>query len=384
MFTIHVYLDNGATTVVSEKVVKIMKEYLLKDYGNSSSIHRLGGTAKEALERSREVIANHISAQPDEIIFTSGGTESNNFVIKGIAFAHKKGHIITSKIEHDCILNSCKWLEKRGFEVTYLDVDAEGFVRPEDVRTAIRSETILVSIMHANNEIGTIEPIEEIGKVCQEQEVFFHTDACQTFTKTELDVNKHNIDLATINSHKIHGPKGVGALYKKEGIKIIPLFHGGGHENNLRSGTVNIPGIVGFSKAVSLGHTKEQLDTMTKLSDYLIKELLGLNGTRLNGSTGNQRLCNNVNITFSGLEGESIVMRLSHEGVCVSTGSACSSYTSAPSHVLSAIGVPPEIIHGSIRYTLSKYTTKEEIDYAIHQTKKIILDLSKISPLSHR
>jgi cysteine desulfurase len=379
-----VYLDNAATTTISTEVHRSMIDYYSKNFGNSSSIHEVGRIAKEALEKSRETIAKKISSRPSEIVFTSGGTESNNLTIKGIALAHKKGHIITSKIEHDCILNSCRWLEKKGFQVTYLDVDEEGFVNPNNVANTIQNDTLLVSIMHANNEIGTIEPIAEIGKICREKGLLFHTDACQSFTKTDLDVVKQNIDLATINSHKIHGPKGVGALYIKEGTKITPLLHGGGHENNLRSGTVNVSGIVGFAKAVELGHFNEEIDRMRKLRDLLIDKLLNIRGTRLNGPTGSRRLCNNVNVTFSGLEGESLLMRLDNEGIYVSTGSACSSYTQDPSHVLSAIGVLPEIIHGSIRFSLSKYTTKEQISYTVQKTKQIVSDLSMISPLVKR
>ncbi len=375
-----IYLDNGASTKVEPKVVEAMLPYFTEKYGNASSLHSLGRDAKKVLEDSRKIIAKSINAKPEEIIFTSGGTESNNLAIKGIAFANKeKNHIITTKIEHDCVLESCKWLETQGFKVTYLDVDKEGFVNPEDLEKAINEKTILVSIIHGNNEIGTIQDLAELGEVCKKHNVLFHTDACQSYTKTELDVEKFNLDLLTLNSHKIHGPKGVGTLYIKKGTKIIPWQHGGGHEFNLRSGTENIPGIVGFAEAVKLGE-KKHVEYMTKLRDKLIKGVLKIPNTRLNGPK-EKRLCNNANFSFKRIEGESITGHLDLEGVSASTGSACSSKTLEPSHVLLAIGLTREEAHGSLRLTLSRFTKEEDVDYTIEKLPKIIKKLRSISPL---
>ena len=278
-----IYLDNAATTKVDEKVVEVMLPYFSEKYGNASSQHLVGQEAKRALEESRHVIAKSIGAKDDEIIFTSGGTESNNFVLKGLFFENKdkgKNHIITTKIEHDCILNTCKWLEQLGAKVTYLDVDEKGFVNPADVKNAITSETLVVSVIHGNNEIGTIQDLETIGKICRGGEVYFHTDACQSYTKTEINVKKQNLDFVTLNAHKIHGPKGVGALYIRKSLEIDPLSHGGGHESGLRSGTENIPGIVGFAKAVKIASNSD-VKKMEKLRDKLIKEILEISGTKL-------------------------------------------------------------------------------------------------------
>jgi len=377
-----VYLDNGSTTKVDEEVLKTMLPYFSEKYGNAMSLHQIGQEAKEALENSREIIAKKLNAKPEEIIFTSGGTESNNLAIQEIAYTNReKGkHIITTKIDHDCVLNACKFLEKDGFNVTYLNVDKDGFVNPEDVAKEIRKDTILVSIIHGNNETGTIQPIEEIAKICREKSVYFHTDACQSFTKTEIDVKKQNLDLITINSHKIHGPKGVGALYIKKGTNIHPLLHGGGHEFGLRSGTENISGIVGFAKAVEVAKEKH-IKHMTKLRDKLINGILKeIPHTRLNGPK-EKRLCNNANISFEFIEGESLLMRLDDKGIEVSTGSACSSKSLDPSHVLLAIGLKHEIAHGSIRFSLSKYTTEEEIDYTIKILKEEVKALREMSPL---
>jgi cysteine desulfurase len=375
-----VYLDNAASTKVDAEVAKAMAPYFTEKYGNASSLHQLGVEAKEALESSREAIAKKLKCSPDEIIFTSGGTESNNLALKGTAFANREkgNHIITSKIEHECILKSCEWLEKQGFKVTYLDVDEEGFVNPKDVAENIGKETILVSIIHANNEIGTIEPIEEISKICREKGVYFHTDACQSFTKVPLDTR--NFDLVTINSHKIHGPKGVGALYIRKGTKIDSMMHGGGHEFNMRSGTENVAGIVGFAKAVEIAK-EEHVKRMATLRDMLIDGILSSIGdVRLNGPR-KKRLCNNVNMAFSFIEGESLMAYLDGEGIMVSTGSACSSKSLEPSHVLMAIGLKPEIAHGSLRMSLSKYTTKEEIEYTIGRLGAVVKKLRDISPL---
>lgn len=375
-----IYIDTAASGKTDEKVVEAMLPYFTEKYANASSMHEMGQEARRAVEDARAVIAKSINAKPEEIYFTSGGTEGNNTVVKGLAFKKEKGHIIVLKIEHDCILNAAMWLEKRGFEVTYLGVDEKGFVKTEELEKAIRKDTILVSVMHANNEIGTIQNLKKIGEICRKHKVLFHTDACQSYMKTDIDVEKMNIDMMTINAHKIHGPKGVGALFIKKGIKIEPLLHGGGHEKGLRSGTENVPGIVGFAKAVQLMNKKEN-QTIVKLRDKLIKELLKIERTRLNGPEGKNRLCNNINVTFERLEGESILMRLNDEGIYVSTGSACSSQSLEPSHVLKAIGLPHEIIHGSIRFSLSRYNTEEEIDYVIEKTKSVIKELRKFSPI---
>jgi len=379
-----IYLDNGATTKVDEQVIKVMLPYFTEKYGNASSTHTLGQEAKNALEKSRKIIAASIGAKGDEIIFTSGGTESNNLAIKGIALANKErgNHIITTKIEHKCILNSCKWLEKQGFNVTYLDVDKEGFVSLENLEKAITNKTILVSIIHGQNEIGTIQNLESLGKICKKHNVYFHTDACQSYTKTNIDVNKQNLDLVTLNAHKIHGPKGVGALFIKKGTKIICLQDGGEHEFGLRAGTENISGIIGFAEAVKIASNPKHIIHMTQLRDKLINEILKLPNAKLNGSKGNKRLCNNANFSFKGIEGEAIGGYLDENNICSSTGSACSARTLEPSHVLMALGLSHEEANGSLRLTLSRFTTEKEIDYVLEMLPKIIEKLRKISPFS--
>ncbi len=372
-----VYLDNAATTPVDKKVVEAMLPYFTEKYGNASSVHQLGLEARRELEQSRDVIAREIGAKSEEIIFTSGGTESNNFALKGLFFANPdKKHIITTKIEHDCVLNSCKWLEKKGAKVTYLDVDSEGFVNLEQLKKAITPETLVVSIIHGNNEIGTLQPIEEIGEICREKNVLFHTDACQSFTKVPINVKKQNLDLVTLNAHKIHGPKGIGALYIRQGIKIDPLMHGGGHERGVRSGTENVPGIIGFAKAVKLAGDAKY---MAKLRDKLIEGILKIPNTKLNGP-GEKRLCNNINICFGNIEGESIGGYLDAYGICSSTGSACSSKSLEPSHVLMAIGRTHLEANSSIRLSLGKQTTEEDIDKVLEVLPKIVEKLRKISP----
>jgi cysteine desulfurase len=376
-----VYLDNAATTITAPEVVEAMMPYFDVNYGNASSLHEMGVEAKRALERSRESVAKRIGASPDEIIFTSGGTESNNLALKGTAFFRRgeKNHIITSRVEHECVLNSCKWLRKQGFEVTYLDVDGYGFVDTDQLEKSITGKTAMVSIIHGNNEIGTVNDIEEIAKICHEKGTIFHTDACQSFTKTELDVKKQDLDLVTINSHKIHGPKGVGALYIRNKLGIEPWQHGGGHERNLRSGTENIPGIVGFATAAEIAGP-EHVEYMTRLRGKLIKGLLDANPDAwLNGHPV-KRLCNNANIGFKHIEGEGILLYLSQKGIMVSTGSACSSHSLEPDHVLTAIGLRPEDSHGVIRMSLSRYTTEEEIDYAIQGINEVAGRLREMSP----
>lgn len=377
-----IYLDNAATTKVDEKVMKEMMPYFSENYGNASSQHDIGIKAKEALERSRRIIAKSIKAETGEIIFTSGGTEANNLALKGLFFSNypKKNHIITTKIEHDSILNVCKWLEGQGGEVTYLDVDKEGFVDIEDIRKAITDKTFLVSVIHGNNEVGTIQDLESIGKICSEKGVLFHTDACQSYTKVPLNVEKQNLDLVTLNAHKIYGPKGVGALYIKEGIKITCLAHGGGHEKKLRSGTENIPAIVGFAKSVEIANEKD-VKRMSFLRDKLIEGLLKIENVKLNGPTGDKRLCNNVNVSFNNIEGEAIGGYLENEGIYTSTGSACMSNTLQTSHVLKALGLGPLQSNSSLRISISKYTSEEDVDYFLEKITKVVKKLRSISPL---
>jgi len=379
-----VYLDNGATTKVAKEVVEAMKPYFSEEYGNASSLHQFGQEAKRVLAESRQIIAERINAEPNEIIFTSGGSESDNLALKGVAYALKGrgNHIITTEIEHPAVLNSCNFLEKNGFEITYLKVDKDGFIDLEELDNAITPSTILVSIMHANNEVGVIQDLEKIGAICKKHNVIFHTDAVQSFTKKEIDVKKMNLDLASFSGHKIHGPKGVGALYIGKGIKLQKQIHGGHHEFDRRAGTENIPGIVGFAKAAEIASDKH-IKRMTVLRDYLISEIKrNIRNVKLNGPEGNKRLCNNVNISFNYIEGESILFRLDMKGIAVSTGSACSSKSLKPSHVLMALSLKPEIAHGTIRFTLSRYTTKEEIDYTVKNLKKTVEKLRKISPLT--
>ena len=375
-------MDNGATTMVDPKVLKVMIPYFEKHYGNASSTHSFGEKAKEALDDARRVIAKAINAKPEEIIFTSGGTESNNLALKGLAFANKdKNHIITTKIEHKSIINTCKWLEKQGFKISYLSVDKEGFVNPKDLEAAITSKTLLFTVLHGNNEIGTINDLEVLGKVCKENNILFHTDACQSFTKVDIDVEKQHLDLVTLNSHKIHGPKGVGALYLKKGIKIEVWQHGGNHERGLRSGTENIHGIVGFAEAAKIGLNKKHVKQMSELRDKMINEILKIPKSKLNGAKGDKRLCNNINFSFNSIEGEAIGGYLNQKMITSSTGSACSAKTLEPSYVLKAIGLTDEEANGSLRLTISRFTTEKEIDYVIEVLPKVIEKLRKISPL---
>ena len=378
-----VYMDYSATTPVDPRVLEAMKPYFLKKFGNSMSLHSWGIEAKEALEISREKVASLMNANPKDLIFTGSATESDNMVLKGIVYANKdKGkHIIVSAIEHDCIIETAKWLEKQGIEVTYLPVDKYGIVDLNTLKKAIRKDTVLVSIMHANNEIGTIEPIEEIGKLCTEKDVCFHTDATQGYGKIPIDVKRMNIDLLTCNAHKVYGPKGVGALYIREGIEIEPLLHGGGHEFGLRSSTVNVPGIVGFATIADIQKKEMESEAtrLTKLRDRLIKDILKIEDSHLNGHP-TKRLPNNANFWFAYIEGESLIVHLNINGVGASTGSACSSDSLEPSHVLLAIGLKTEQAHGSLRLTMGKYTVKEDVDYVIEILPKIVEKLRKISP----
>ena len=379
-----VYLDYAATTPVDKRVLKEMLPYFSEEFGNSMSLHSFGQASKLALENSRQILADLINAKPNEIIFTGSATESNNTVLKGLAFRSPKGggcHIIISSIEHPCIIESAKWLQKQGFEITKLPVDKFGMVNPEDVKKAIKENTILVSVIHASNEIGTIQPIAEIGKICRNAGVLFHTDASQSFGKEPIDVEKMNIDLLTTSSHKIYGPKGVGLLFIRSGVRIEPLLHGGGQENGVRGSTVNVAGIVGFAKAAEIcgkGMKKENKRQIA-LRSKLIKEILKIKNSHLNGHP-EKRLANNTNFSFDFVEGESLLMQLDMEGIACSTGSACSSFKLEPSHVLLATGLKPEQAHGSLRVSLGRFTTKKDIEKIIKVLPKIVEHIRQISP----
>ena len=381
-----IYLDYAATTPVDPRVVKAMLPYFSEKFGNTMSLHSFGQEAKEALEESRGVIADLMGAKPQEIIFTGSASESNNLALKGVALAkasaNQGGHIIISPIEHACVMESARWLESQGFEITRLKVDKYGLVSPDDVKKAIKKDTILVSIMHANNEIGTIEPIEEIGKICREKGIYFHTDAAQSFGKIPIDVNKMNIDLMTVSSHKMYGPKGAAALFIRKGTKIEPLIHGGGHESGLRSSTVNVAAIVGFAEAARIceREMKKEAKREIKLRDKLIKGVLEkIEGSYLNGHP-RERLPNNINFSFPGIEGESLIMQLDFLGIAASTGSACSSEKLEPSHVLLAIGLKPEQAHGSLRLSLGKWTKEKDINYVLEVLPKVVKRLREIAP----
>ncbi len=379
-----IYLDYAATTPTDPRVVKAMLPYFSKQFGNTMSIHSFGQRVRQAVEDTRMKIAGLVHAEASDIFFTGSATEANNLVIKGIAWANKdKGkHIIISSTEHHCVLNAAEWLGKQGFDITVLPVDKYGLVKPESVEQALRKDTILVSIMHANNEIGTIEPIKEIGKVCRDAGVPFHTDAAQSFGKIPIDVERMNIDMLTASSHKMYGPLGVSALYVRKGIKIEPLLHGGGQEQNLRSSTVNVAGVVGFGKAVEIAkkEMKREARVQTRLRDHLIKNILSkVEDSHLNGHP-KRRLPNNANFWFAYIEGESLIMKMDAAGIAAGTGSACSSLRLEPSHVLLAIGLKPEEAHGSLRMSLGRFTEKSDVDYAIRVLPKIVKNLRNISP----
>ncbi len=380
-----IYLDNAATTKTSPEVVEAMLPYFSEFYGNASTVYEFGGKSKEAISSARETIAAAIGAKENEIYFTAGGSESDNWALKAAAEAYKdKGrHIITSKIEHHAILHTCQWLEQNGYEVTYLDVDEFGVVKLEELKKAIRPDTILISIMFANNEIGTIEPVAEIGKIAREHGVLFHTDAVQAFGQLPINVDQLNIDMLSSSGHKLNGPKGIGFLYIRKGIKIRSFLHGGAQERKRRAGTENVPGIVGFGKAVelALATMKERTDRERELRDYLMERVLKeIPFTRVNGDRSN-RLPNNVNLCFQFVEGESLLIMLDMKGICGSSGSACTSGSLDPSHVLLAIGLPHEIAHGSLRLTLGSDTTKEDIDFTVDAIKEIVGQLREMSPL---
>lgn len=380
-----IYLDNAATTKTAPEVVEAMLPYFSELYGNPSSIYSLAGESKKAVDHAREIIAGALGAQPEEIYFTAGGTESDNWALKAAAeFYKKKGnHIITTKIEHHAILHTCQWLEKQGFEVTYLNVDENGVVKLEELKKAIRPTTILISVMYANNEIGTIQPIKEIGEIAREHGILFHTDAVQAFGQLPIQVDDCHIDMLSASGHKLNGPKGIGFLYIRKGVKIRSFIHGGAQERKRRAGTENVPGIVGLGKAVerAVSTRKERADKEKELRDYLIGRVLKeIPYTRLNGHR-TMRLPNNANFSFQFIEGESLLIMLDMEGICGSSGSACTSGSLDPSHVLLAIGLPHEIAHGSLRLTLSEETTKEELDFVVESLKKIIDRLRSMSPL---
>lgn len=378
-----VYADYAATTPVDERVLAAMNPYFVRNFGNASSIHSFGQEAKNALDNSRHSISDLINAKDNEIIFTSGGSEANNLAIKGIVFANESRHkhIITSAIEHEAVLRPFEWLDRRGIDVTMLPVNKYGLVDPVAVEAAIREDTILVSIMHANNEIGTIEPIADIGKVCNENGVIFHTDAVQSFGKIPIDVDKMNLDLLSASAHKLYGPKGIGCLYVRNGIKIESLIHGGGHEFGMRGSTENIAGIVGFSEAVELRkkEMENEAKNLIKLRDLLIKNILMIENSHLNGHP-KLRLPNNANFCFDFIEGESLVMNLNMQGIAASTGSACSSESPEPSHVLLAIGMKHEEAHGSLRLTLGKDSTSDDVEFIMQIVPDTIKRLRKISP----
>jgi len=378
-----IYMDHSATTPVDPLVVDAMLPYFTESFGNSSSLHSFGQEAAEALYVARSQVADSIGAKAEEIIFTSGGTESDNIALQGVLSreAGKRQHIITSVIEHPAVLNTCSFLESTGHDITYVPVDSEGIVNADDVKNAVRGNTVLISIMHANNEIGTIQPIKEIADIAKDNNIYLHTDAVQSVGKIPVDVNSLGVDMLSISSHKLYGPKGVGALYMREGTRLNPILFGGGHERGMRPGTENIPGIVGFATASSLA--KEHLDTdskhMLRLRDSLIKGVFAtLDDVRLNGHA-TQRLPNNANLSFKYVEGESMLMLLDMAGIAVSTGSACSSRSLHASHVLDSIGLEPDYIHGSVRMTLGKENSMEEIEYLVGALQETVTKLRQIS-----
>lgn len=378
-----IYLDNAATTKVKEEVLEKMLPYFTADYGNPSSVYSFAAKNKVVIEKVREVIANSINAKAKEIYFTAGGSESDNMAIKGIAkaYANKGKHIITSKIEHHAVLHSLRSLEKEGYEVTYINVDENGVVKLDELKKAIREDTILITIMFANNEIGTIQPISQIGEIAKEKGIIFHTDAVQAYTQLPIDVEAQHIDLLSASGHKINGPKGIGYLYIRSGTNIEPLIDGGAQERNRRAGTENVPGIVGMGEAakIAINNMKERTDKEIELRDYLITEVMSkIPYTRLNGDR-HDRLPNNTNFCFQFIEGETLLIMLDMEGICGSSGSACTSGSLEPSHVLKAIGLPDDIAHGSLRLTLSDEITKEDIDYVVAKLQQIISRLREMS-----
>ena len=387
----YIYMDNNDTSAMLPEVMDAMLPYFLDKFGNPASLHKLGLEAEIAVNDARRRLAQHIGAiDDDEIIFTSSATEANNFALYGTAYQHaEKGkHIITSKVEHNAVINPLKKLQKEGFDVTFLPVDNEGFVNPDDIKKAVRKDTILCSIIHGNHEIGTIQDIPAIGKICRDNGVIFHTDAAQSFTKVPLDVVKDNIDLMSVNAHKFHGPKGVGLLYRKRKLKLQKLMEGAPQENNMRPGTENVPGIIGFAKAADIAMAGYEQDTahLRAMRDRLIEKMLEIPHTKLNGPAGERRLPTNVDITFSYIEGEAILMHLSQRGIYVSSGSACSSKALTPSVVLTSIGLMHEQAHGAIRFSLSKLNTMEEVDKVVEamtQVAELLRSMTAFIPEEH-
>ena len=380
-----IYLDYAATAPVLPEVLDAMLPFFISHYGNPSGIHENGRETRKAVEHARRQVAEVLGAENREICFTSGGSESNNLAIQGTAYAlHGKGnHIITSKIEHPSVLNTCRWLEKQGYRVTYLPVDSEGTVSPEDVRDAVGSETILVSIMAANNEIGTLQPVKQIGEICQEKGVVFHTDAVQAAGILKTDVREMYVDLLSLSAHKFHGPKGAGALYIRKGTRLESLIHGGAQEHGLRAGTENVPGIVGLGKAIETAAAEREKNAagLQKLRDLLIGRILSsIPGAKLNGHP-ERRLPNNCNFSFTGIESEALLLRLDLAGISVSGGSACTAGSMEPSHVLQAIGLRDELLKGSIRLTLGRETTREEIEKTAQVLTEIVEDLRRLRGL---
>lgn len=386
-----VFMDNASTTKVDPEVLNTMLPYFTEYYGNPSSIHAFGREARKAVDTARTHVGDLLGAKDDEIIFTAGGTESDNLAIKGVAYLNKdkrttKGpHIITSTIEHPGVLETCRHLETQGFQVKYLPVDKDGIVNPEELQKSISKNTFLITIMFANNEIGTIQPIEEIGKIAHKHDIIFHTDAVQAVAKLPIDVKKQHIDLLALSSHKIYGPKGIGALYIRNGVKVQPIIHGGGHEKGVRSSTLNVPGIVGLGKACDLAEKRMTKDIpyMKTLRDLLIKNTLQIEESHLNGHP-EKRLVNNAHFRFTGIEGESILLGLDEQGIATSTGSACSSQKLQASHVLLAIGLDPVQAHGSLRMSLGRENTKEEVTYVSKIIPQIVEKLRMMSPLWNR
>ena len=380
-----IYLDNAATTKTAPEVVEAMLPYFSENYGNPSSVYSFASKNKDAVTEQREIIARALGAKSNEIYFTAGGTESDNWALKATAeaYASRGKHIITTKIEHHAILHTGEYLEGRGFEVTYLDVDDKGLVRPEDVEAAIRPDTILISVMFANNEIGTIEPIKEIGEIARRHNVLFHTDAVQAFGQVPINVDELGVDMLSASGHKLNGPKGIGFLYIRKGVKIRSFIHGGAQERKRRAGTENVPGIIGLGKAVerAVATMAERSAKEIGLRDHLISRVLEeIPYCRLNGDPAD-RLPNNANFSFRFIEGESLLIMLDMKGICASSGSACTSGSLDPSHVLLAIGLPHEIAHGSLRLTLGEETTREDIDYVVDSLKEIVARLREMSPL---
>ncbi|HJK23392.1 MAG TPA: cysteine desulfurase NifS [Methanocorpusculum sp.] len=378
-------MDHAATTYAAPEVVEAMLPYFSEKFGNPSSVYGIGQENKAAVDEARAKVAAAINAEPNEIYFTAGGTESDNWVLKGVAFANiRKGkHIITTAVEHHAILHAAEWLQSQGFEVTYLPVDQYGMVSPADVEKAIRPDTILISVMYANNEVGTIQPIAEIGAIARAHGIYFHTDAVQAVGHVPIDVKAEHIDMLSLSGHKFYGPKGIGVLYIRRGVRIQNLLHGGAQESRHRAGTENVAGIVGLGAAIerAVAAMPEESARLTAMRDHMIRELLKIPASHLNGHP-TQRLPNNVNITFEYIEGEGILLLLNMSGICASTGSACNSASLEPSHVLTAMGVPHEIAHGSVRLTLGERNTEEDVSYVLEKLPEVVGKLRSMSPLT--